>query len=205
MEKAEYKDEGRTLVKVPKDTELFIIPATVETIEDSAFSDCVYLKEIVIPATVKEMHMNPFCGCGARIRSESKEFVVIGDGLYSKSKHRLIHCFTLNDTFHVAEGTREIGACAFRCFEGDWLTMTDARGEIILPASVSKVERWAFDECCLQRLVINGKIDDIYATGPVDNCGFREISVPKGLGDYYRKRWHYHAECIKERPAKSIY
>lgn len=196
---ATYSRDGHTLIQVPKYAERFVIPTTVESIDACAFSESVYLKEIVIPSTVKEMRMNPFYGCGARIRSESSEFVVMGEALYSKSQRRLIHCFTLNDTFRVAEGTLEIGGCAFGCFAGDYLNVDTARGEIILPASVKKVDSWSFDECCLRRLVINGKIDDLYATGPIDNCAFREISVPAGLGDYYRKLWYFHSENIKER------
>lgn len=196
---ATYSSDGRTLIQAPKYAERFILPPTVERLGACAFSESIYLKEIVIPPTVKEMKMNPFMGCGARIKSESDDFVIIGEGLYQKSKRRLIHCFTHSDTFHVAEGTVEIGGCAFFCYMGDYCDTINARGEVILPASVKKVNTWSFDECCLRRLVINGKIDDLYATGPVDNCTFGEISVPSGLGDYYRKLWYYHSGSIKER------
>lgn len=188
------------LVQAPELAEEFAIPPpTVETINANAFAESIYLKEIVIPPTVKSMTMNPFYGCGARIRSESDEFVVIGEGLYSRSRKRLIHCFSLNETFHVADGTLEIGGCAFFCYMGDFSNTDNAYGEIVLPKSVRKIDSWAFNECCLRRLVINGKIEEIYATAPVDNCIFGEISVPKGLGDYYRKLWYYHSGSIKER------
>lgn len=196
---ATYSRDGRTLVQVSKYAERFVIPPTVERLGACAFSESVYLKEIVIPPTVKEMHMNPFWCCGARIKSESDEFVIIGEGLYSRSKRRLIHCFTCGDAFRVAEGTLEIGGCAFPCYMGDYCDTLNARGKVILPASVKKVDAWSFSECCLRRLVINGKIDGLYATGPVDDCAICEISVPKGLGDYYRKLWYFHSDNIKEQ------
>lgn len=206
---AAYSSDGRILVQGPKYAERFVIPTTVERLGALAFSECVYLKEVVVPPSLKEMGMNPFwhCGaltslgrCGARITLKSDEFVIIGEGLYSRSMRRLIHCFASGDTFRVAEGTEEIGGSAFHCFAGDYTDVSKACGEIILPASVKKVDEWAFSDCCLRRLVINGKIDDLYATGPVDDCAFAEVSVPKGLGDYYRERWAFHRESIKERP-----
>lgn len=130
---------------------------------------------------------------------ERDDFVIIGEGLYSKSKRKLIQCFTHNESFSVAEGTLEIGSCAFSCYRGDYPNIENAYGEVILPASVKIVDSWAFDECCLRRMVINGKIDNLYAIGPVDNCAFGEIIVPKGLGEYYRKRWYYHSGSIKEK------
>lgn len=196
---ATYSKDGKTLIQAPKYAERFDIPSTVESIDPFAFSESIHLKKIVIPPTVKRMRMNPFWGCGAKIQSESDEFVIIGEGLYSSSKRSLIHCFTHSDTFRVADGTEEIGACAFFCYMGDYCDTYKARGEVILPASVKKVDSWAFNECCLQRLVVNGKIDDLYSAGFVETCAFQEINVPHGLGDYYRKLWYGHRECITER------
>lgn len=81
--------------------------------------------------------------------------------------------------------------------------------EFVIPPTVETINANAFAESIylkeivipptVKAMVINGKIDEIYATAPVDNCIFGEISVPHRLGDYYRNLWYYHSGSIKER------
>lgn len=93
----------------------------ITTIGDAAFASCPSLTEITIPASVTSIGDGVFGYCSELeniyVSDNSTRYADLGGILYTKDMSRLIHC--------PAQKT----------------------GEIDIPASVTKIDYWAFDDC----------------------------------------------------------
>lgn len=133
--------------------ESFTIPASVETIDDRAFYNCWY-KKIIIPSTVKSIGDSAFtCSYDLQefvVDSENPNYTNIDSCLYTKDAEELIQypLGRLNETYSIAFGTKKIAPSAFY----------DAKNikELTIPASVNyigvnalnieKLEKISFDD-----------------------------------------------------------
>jgi len=100
--------------------------------------------------------------------------------LYSKDGSKLIWCPSETEGKVVLEeGVTEISECAF----GNCTKITD----IVIPATISKVEEDAFGQKSLNYLVSHG-YGQYVAHGYTDNYPVDSIIiwVPKGTKDYYK-------------------
>jgi hypothetical protein len=188
---AEFTSDRKVLLWVPRDLESYTIPPYVETIYSKAMAYCIYIKELVIPANVTKIgSLNPFASTAIKIKSESENFTVIDDALYSKDGKRLIHCFTLNNSFRVHDGTEVIGDFAFSTFQHG--------GEIIMPRSIKNIEELGMADCDINLLVFEGKVKHLWPSLPWDPCDIGKIIVPKGTLKYYRENMSFRMNEVQE-------
>jgi len=75
--------------------------------------DCNYLSDLFIPASVKFIGNNPFCGSISNIECESPHFVVDGEFFLSANRKKLIFYFGDEKHVIIPEGIEEIGSGAF--------------------------------------------------------------------------------------------
>ena len=91
----------------------------VKSIGRNSFWNCKGIKNIVLPATLKQIGYNPFVGCSnIHFESHSDEYVVDNDILFDKNKNKIV------------------------CYPA-W----KAVGEVSIPESVIALERGSFSEC----------------------------------------------------------
>ena len=115
----------------PKD---ICIGDSVAYIGNLAFGEN-YIKGIVIPPNVKELEGNPFGGCTGQIVSESDEFVVKDDVLYTQDGKELIACFSKAKELTIPDTVERVRSCAF---------MRSEIETVILPNSITVIGIGAF-------------------------------------------------------------
>ncbi|MBP5421804.1 MAG: SEL1-like repeat protein [Paludibacteraceae bacterium] len=114
-----YSKEKRELIQCfNHKVHEFIVPEGVKVIRSFAFYSCS-INKIVIPASISEIHKNPFIETGVfenhqyklEVISNSPLFVIIKNTLYQGN--RLISYWGTNDYLEIPSGIEEIGECAF--------------------------------------------------------------------------------------------
>ena len=175
-----------------KSLEDICIPDSVTTIGSCAFLGCRSLKKVVIPESVTHIDGNPFCECNCRIECRSAHYTIKNEALYTQDKKKLIFCFSQNEKYNVANGTEIIGH--------DAISGCGRLKILSLPASVVKLEHYAFDDCdTLERIFIHGKIKSAGYNGFFDNENLHKIVIPKGTRAYYAKMFCGERGMLKER------
>ena len=90
------------------------IPQTPTSIGDSSFFGCETLNELVIPADIVEIGINPIAGSGIKsIVCKSKHFAVDGNALYGNNNKHLIAWYSDVKDCKVPAGVESIGEHAF--------------------------------------------------------------------------------------------
>ena len=83
--------------------------------------------------------MNPFYGCPADLKNESKAFIYEHNVLFNKDKTTLISYRAKEANYVIPDSVTSIGECAF--LECNSLT------SIKIPDSVTSIGDYAFGEC----------------------------------------------------------
>ena len=122
--------------------------AKLQAIGDSAFADCGVLRSVALPSTLTEVGKGAFAGCHAL-----QSITMNGSGAYKTDGNCLIK--TATDTVvagckrsTIPDGVKAIGEGAFAR-----LTMLS---KINIPASVTKIEKDAFNGCVLLKSIYYG-------------------------------------------------
>ena len=138
------------------------IPDTVTSIEDYAFSECNSLKNInitngvtwigdsaffycnslisiTIPSSVIAIGINPFCGCHADLKNESKAFIYEHNVLFNKDKTTIISYRAKDANYVIPDSVTGIGDGAF--------LGCNSLTSIIIPDSVTSIGWLAFAYC----------------------------------------------------------
>lgn len=121
------------------------IPNGVEKIGRSAFYQCLRLREVTIPASVKEMEGDPFYGSRAlaaiNVDPQNPSYLSIDGVLFDKDCSVLLHYPVGNprDSYTVPDGVTTIGRGSFA---DDQTSL-----EVIFPNSVTTIENNAFRGC----------------------------------------------------------
>jgi hypothetical protein len=120
------------------------IPSSVTSIGDYAFYGCTSLTSFEIPASVTEIGMNPFAYCTSlqklTVASESLNFVVIDEVLYSKDLSTLIYCpCSKSGEITISPSVTTIGGGAFMGCD----TVTSVE----LPSTLTSIGSSAFVSC----------------------------------------------------------
>lgn len=176
-----------------------IIPNSVTTISDNAFSGSINLSNIIIPDFVKTIGIEAFYGCRLDTITIPTSVTSIGVGafrytsikiivnnnnplfssldgvLYNKDKTILLqHTFyNSNITFVIPNTVKVIGEEAFY---GNWFNY------IIIPQSVTTIGYYAFGECQnLKEISIPESVDSIGDYAFWCCYGLAKISLPKSL------------------------
>ncbi len=124
MTEIPYGPFNRSLIKK------IILPDTVTTIADEAFSGCDGLKEIVIPESVTSIGDNAFKGC------DSLESIRIPETVKHIGDYAFAYCDNLKEV-SIAYGVESIGAGAF--------SYCSSLIRVRIPDSVKHLGRRLFD------------------------------------------------------------
>lgn len=129
-----------------------VFPESLKTIEYFAFSGCPAISGIHIPAGVTSIGVNAF-GWNAKTVSVSPEnpaYTAIDNVLFNKAGDELVWYPSgkADKSYTVPDGVTTICPEAFSS-NGKLL-------EVILPASVTRIENHAFGDCALQTVKIKG-------------------------------------------------
>ena len=125
----------------------YAIPAGVERIGVSAFSNCTSLKSVIMPNTVTVTHGGTFYGC------TNLEEVRLSDNLVFMEAYMFRYCTNLKEV-SIPPTVKSIGEYTFHGCSS--LKTLD------LPASVYSLGGFSFANCNLEKLVIRGVIANNY-------------------------------------------
>ena len=107
-----YTKDKKRLIQCYADCDEFLIPDTVEHIDNFAFYGCKS-KRIIIPASVNRIGINPFVEINREeyefeIISHSQRFSVKNKSLYDNNL-KLISYWGKDETITINDGVKEIG------------------------------------------------------------------------------------------------
>ena len=157
------KDKTTLLIGF-KDT---IIPSSVTSIKENAFSGCIGLKEIEIPGTVQTIGNNAFKGC------QELERVRIGDGVREIGGEAFGWCKALKDISIPDSVTTIYGGAFRRC---------SSLREIVFPESVADYLSETFEGCTsLEHVAFSGNIRDVGMNCFRGCTALTGITIPEGV------------------------
>lgn len=132
------KQIGAWAFSLCKNMEAIDIQEGVQSIGDLAFYGCVNLQSITLPSTIRWIGREAFQGV-SNIISQSSEYIVEEDCLYSKDRRKLIYFFQNGRCYlEIPHGVEIIGENAFEdsCIR-----------KVILPTSLKEIKSCAFTGC----------------------------------------------------------
>ena len=151
------KDKSRIISFRNQNIESYVIPSSVTSIGDSAFSFCDSLSEIVIPSSVTSIGDFAFSFC------LSLSEIVIPSSVTSIGKGAFFRCHSLSEIV-IPSSVASIGDRAF--------SFCDSLSEIVIPSSVTSIGDIAFSGCdSLSEIVIPSSVTSI-GDSAFYNCKF---------------------------------
>ena len=126
------KDRSRIISFRNQNIESYVIPSSVTSIGDSAFSCCRSLSEIVIPSSVTSIGDGAFYGCN------SLSEIVIPSSVTSIGDGAFYGCNSLSEIV-IPSSVTSIGDSAF--------SSCNSLSEIVIPSSVASIGKGAFYNC----------------------------------------------------------
>ena len=118
--------------------------------------------------------MNPFCGCHADLKNESKSFIYEHHVLFNKDKTTIISYRAKEANYVIPNSVTSIGACAF--LECNSLT------SIIIPDSVTSIGEWAFYGCkSLTSINISNNVISIGSNAFEGCISLKSINIPDSV------------------------
>ena len=184
------KDKSKIISFRNQNLEAYVIPASVTSIGDRAFSGCSSLSSIVIPDSVTNIGDGAFAGCsslssivipasvtsigdGAFTGCSSLSNIAIPDGVTSISNSVFSSCRSLSGVFIPASVT-SIGGWAFSC--------CNSLSNIVIPASVTSIGGWAFSYCnSLSNIVIPASVTSIGNSAFSGCSSLSNIVIPNSV------------------------
>ena len=151
------KDKSRIISFRNQNIKSYVIPSSVTSIGDYAFSDCRSLSEIVIPSSVTGIGDAAFLGCYSLSEIVIPSSVTsIGDGAFSS-------CGSLSEIV-IPSSVTSIGYSTFQ--------NCNSLSEIVIPSSVTSIGDSAFYGCdSLSEIVIPSSVTSI-GDRAFYNCSF---------------------------------
>ena len=150
-----------------------VIPEGIESIGNEAFASCWSLEDVNIPSSVSNIGTNAFGMCSELSR------VVIPDGIETIKEWTFGNCTRLREV-SLPEGLKTIESGAF---------YNSGLTTIFIPASVQYIGTWAFSECNMHRMVMEGEVPPFveeteYEPFDPSNVAYY-LLVPKGCKEIY--------------------
>ncbi len=170
------------------------IPASVDNIQQAAFSDCIFLQNIY----VDDANTTYFDVDGVVYKWLTKD---ASDPFNpEKNKFQLVSVPGAKTNVTILEGTTSIGPCAF-----DGCSRITA---VVIPASVTEIDIYAFTGTALSSMTCMGETPPTVKGNGWGNdhglyqLGVGVIKVPYGTSTKYKSanRWEGYKEKIVEMP-----
>ena len=161
------KDKSRIISFRNQNIESYVIPSSVTSIGDRAFSCCHSLSEIVIPSSVTSIGKCAFSSC------DSLSEIVIPSSVTSIGIGAFFRCHSLSE-IAIPSSVTSIGDYAF--------SSCDSLSEIDIPSSVTSIGKGAFSFCrSLSEIVIPSSVTSI-GKGAFSFCrSLSEIVIPSSV------------------------
>ena len=154
-----------------------VIPSSVTSIGNGAFSDCCSLSKIVIPSSVTSLGNRAFEDCS------SLSNIVIPSSVTSIGNDAFSKCSSLSKIV-IPSSVTSIGDSAF--------LGCSSLSKIVIPSSVTSIDYGAFSDCSsLSKIVIPSSVTSIGEMAFMDCDSLSEIVIPSSvtsIGDsaFYR-------------------
>jgi serine/threonine protein kinase len=163
-----YSKDGRKLLKVPnKLSGAYSVKEGTRIICDHAFSCCLSLSKIVIPASVASIGEWAFWGCS------SLSDIVIPTSITSIGDKAFMGCRSLSEIV-LPSSVTSIGNHAF-C---GCISLSD----IVIPTSITSIGNRAFNDCSsLSDIVIPSSVTSIGDCAFLGCSSLKYISIPKSV------------------------
>ena len=190
------KDKSRIISFRNQNIKSYVIPSSVTSIGNHAFSGCDSLSEIVIPSSVTSIGDHAFSGC------DSLSEIVIPSSVTSIGKGAFSGCDSLSEIV-IPSSVTNIGDSAFSCchslseivIPSSVTSIGDGAfwgcrslSEIVIPSSVTSIGDSAFSGCSsLSKIVIPSSITSIGDSAFLCCSSLSEIVIPSSvtsIGDY---------------------
>ncbi len=151
----------------------YVIPEGTEIIDDFAFQRWNAVRQIVIPASVTQIRVNPFMGRisleGIHLDGNSRTLTLQNGMLISSADHRLVCASWLSDEIAIPEGVETIGDYAF----GQLTPRIPCN--VVLPDSVKVIGHNAFAYAETARIRIPAGVQRIGDYAFIACKGIREL------------------------------
>lgn len=144
-----FSKDGKMLICYPseKNGEAYVIPEGTETIGDSAFWDCPFLREVSIPSSVKNIGAGAFGYCSELTEIDIPASVMrIGPMAFANSA---VTKLDLSKNTGLMEISDEM---AYNCWQ---------LSQIILPGSITRIGDEAFAFSVLSEVVLPAGVNEI--------------------------------------------
>ena len=161
------KDKSRIISFRNQNIKSYVIPSSVTSIGDRAFSHCYSLSEIVIPSSVTSIGNSAFWSC------YSLSEIVIPSSVTSIGNSAFWGCNSLSEIV-IPSSVTNIGDSAF--------SGCRSLSEIVIPSSVTSIGYSAFSDCrSLSEIVIPSSVTSIGNSAFKGCNSLSEIVIPSSV------------------------
>ena len=161
------KDKSKIISFRIQNIESYIIPDSVTSIGNGAFSGCSFLSSIVIPDSVTSIGDGAFSGCS------SLSSIVIPKSVTSIGDSAFSNCSSLSSIV-IPESVTSIGD---RAFSG-----CRSLSSIVIPNSVTSIGEWAFSDCSSLKYISIPKSVICLNGNPFSGCSsLSNIVIPNSV------------------------
>ena len=161
------KDKSRIISFRNQNIKSYVIPSSVTSIGNHAFSGCDSLSEIVIPSSVTSIGDHAFSGC------DSLSEIVIPSSVTNIGKGAFLWCSSLSEIV-IPSSVTSIGDSAF--------SVCHSLSEIVSPSSVTSIGKGAFSGCSsLSEIVIPSSVTSIGDSAFSICSSLSKIVIPSSI------------------------
>ena len=170
------KDKSRIISFRNQNIKSYVIPSSVTSIGNHAFSGCDSLSEIVIPSSVTSIGDHAFSGC------DSLSEIVIPSSVTSIGKGAFLWCSSLSEIV-IPSSVTSIGDSAF--------SICSSLSKIVIPSSITSIGKGAFSGCSsLSEIVIPSSVTSI------GDCAFDGYNFPNDIKQELISRFGDKVFCV---------
>lgn len=153
------------------------LPKSLKHIGQSLFIDCINLKQITIPAQVSIMEGNPFLGKTYEVINKSNYFTLQDEIIYSSNHSTIVSCLNKKSIKLRINEASIIGPYSFAYCKAK---------EIVIETPIKVIEEKAFNEACVERVVLPDSLIEIKPYAFEMCLNLQEITIPSStriIGD----------------------
>lgn len=144
-----------------------VVPKGVSSIGERAFFECIRMKEIQLPDSIKTIGESAFCGCRALVG------IRIPTGVSEIAEDTFGSCSSLSEV-NLPDSLTKIGDGAFN--------LCSSLGNIRIPYGVTEIGDRSFEGCFkLSAIDIPGSVKRIRQYAFRQCSSLREINIPEGV------------------------